>query len=60
MAPLLHRAAIKSIGNGMCESRPMIMQLVLQATAHGATTCSVHSSCPLGTLDTFASALYTD
>jgi len=38
----------------------MTMQLLLHATAHGATACNVQSSFPLGTLDTFASALYTD
>jgi len=39
---------------------PMMMHLLLQATAHGATACNLHSSFPLGTLETFASALYTD
>jgi len=44
-------------GNG---NWPTTMQLLLQATAHGATAWSVHSSCPFGTLDILASALYTD
>ena len=42
------------------ENWPITMHMLLQSTAHGATTCSVHSSFPSETLDTFASALYTD